>query len=154
MHVTGITATQMMGMRKKWLGMPREQMAREIMLPAHPEHYATGPYDSDEEGVVEVIGEHVARLKVKVTNDVPAWVMEYGDPAYPMKKPTVLQLYNGEILSYILHEFRDTEDGCDLILRLLLPEKAPNVFFTEHAEHLAIEFRSGVKSVYEELYRA
>lgn len=153
LHVKGISMEEMVGTRKRWLHVPREQMARELLLPAHPEHYATAPYDSDEDGIVEVIGEHVARLRVKTTSDVPEWVMAYGDPAYPIKKPTVLELWNsGEVLSYIMHEFRNTKDGSDLILRLLLPEKAPEVFFREHAEHLAIEFRSAVTMAYQQLH--
>ena len=125
----------------------RREMALQRLLRAHPEHYMIPPY---EEGIVEVIGEHMARLRIVVTDKVPSWVLEYGDPAYPFKKPTVGELDDGTVLFYILHEFRDTEKGCDLILRLLFPEAAPQVFFDEHAEHLAVEFRSGLRAVLKE----
>lgn len=103
-----------------------------------------------EEAIVEVIGEYMPRLRMVVADDVPAWVMEYGDPSYPYKKATIGKLDNGTVLLYILHEFKDTEERCNLILRLLFPEAAPRVWFMEHAEHLAIEFRRGARMVADE----
>jgi hypothetical protein len=49
-------------------------------------------------------------------------------------------------------KFGGTEDDCHIILRLLIPTKAPQVFFDEHSEHLTIEFRSGVTAAYKEMY--
>lgn len=71
-----------------------------------------------------------------------------------MKKPTIAHLDDGTVLFYILHfyilhEFRDREDGCDCILRLLFPAAAPQVlFFDDHAEHLSIEFRSFLSAAF------
>lgn len=122
LHVTGVSATQVVQFRTKTMGAEKRDMALRTLLPAHPEHYALPPY---EEGIVEVIGGRMARLRIVVTGDVPEWVMGYGDPGYPMKKPTLAELDDGTVFFYILHEFRDREGGCDLITRLLLPEKAP-----------------------------
>lgn len=149
LHIKGISATQVQEARKKWLQQPREEMLK-IILSIHPEHYAWPPYEG--EGIVEVIGEHMARLRIKVTSDVPDFVMQYGDPEYPFKKPTVLELDDGTVFSYILHEFRNTDLGCDIILRTLFPSEAPEVFFKEHAEHFAIEFRAGVTAAYDDLH--
>lgn len=113
----------------------------------HPEHYAVPP--DYQEGIIEVIGEHMARVNIKVTSEVPDWVMQYGDPSYDVKKPTIGELDDGSVLFYILHEFKTTEKGCDAILRLLFPEKAPEVMIREHAEHLCVEFRRGMQWVYE-----
>jgi hypothetical protein len=155
LSVTGITATQMLRFRQKHMKMLEEasqevkdRMALDLILSAHPEHYMFPPYP---EGIVEVIGEHMARLRIRVTEDVPDFVMEYGDPEYPMKKPTVGELDDGTVLFYILHEFRDTKNGCDLILRLLFPAAASQVFFDEHAEHLCIEFRRGIQATYQDV---
>jgi hypothetical protein len=130
----------------------KDDLALRLLLPAHPEHYALPPY---REGIVKVIGGgHMARIRIEVDEAVPDSVMEYADPSFPMKKPTVGHLDTGEVLFYILHEFRDTEDGtgCDCRLRLLFPEAAPQVFVDDHAEHLAVEFRSSLRAVWEDLY--
>lgn len=154
LHVKGLTGTQIQKFRKLRMEQAvvqgtqeaKDAMAFGLMLPAHPEHYALPP--DYPEGVIEVIGEHMARLRIEVTSDVPSFVMDYGHPDYPMKKPTIGKLDDGTILFYILHEFRDLEDGCDCILRLLFPAAAPSVFFDEHAEHLSIEFRSGFRAAF------
>jgi hypothetical protein len=44
----------------------------------HPEHY--GLPSNYQKGVIEVIGEHMARVRIEVASDVPLFVMEYGSP--------------------------------------------------------------------------
>lgn len=68
-----------------------------------------------------------------------------------MKKPTVGELDDGTVLFWILHEFRDDGGACDLILRLVFPVAAREVWFVEHAEHLCMEFSSGLALVWENL---
>ncbi|KAK1039261.1 hypothetical protein LTR74_018760, partial [Friedmanniomyces endolithicus] len=46
-------------------------------------------------------------------------------------------------------ELRDTDDGCDFRIRIIFPAAAPPVLFDEHAEHLAIEFRSWIATAFE-----
>jgi hypothetical protein len=158
LKVRGLTMAQVMGSRQRWLQMSPEEMAKRKILPAHPEHY-TIPIPADihhqgEEGIVEVIGGRMARVRLLPPlqmTDIPPWVMDFGDPAYPRKKSTIGKLADGTVLFYILHEFRDTEVGCDLILRLLFPAAAPQVMFDEHAEHLAVEFRSFLRMAAEEM---
>jgi len=117
----------------------------ETMVPAHPEHYALPPYPS---GVVETIGEHIARLQIKPIFDPPAFVCAYGNPSYqPLS--AIGTLDDGSVLFYILQELRDCDDGSEFRLRLLFPAAAPQVFFDEHAEHLAVEFRSFITSAFE-----
>ena len=126
----------------------KDRMALEVILSAHPEHCMLPPYP---EGIVEVIGKHIARLRIRVTGDVPDFVMEYGEPEYPVKKPTVGEVDDGTVLFCILHEFLDSKNGCDLIVRLLFPAASPQVFFDEHAERLYIEFRLGIQSAYQDM---
>jgi hypothetical protein len=48
-------------------------------LKAHPEHYLIPDYD---EGIIDVIGEHMARLRIRVIRQeeaAPKWLLEYGD---------------------------------------------------------------------------
>ena len=60
---------------------------------------------------------------------------------------------DGSVLFYILQELRDCDEGSEFRLRLLFPAAAPQVFFDEHAEHLAVEFRSFVNSAFERQQR-
>jgi hypothetical protein len=69
---------------KGWMGdlqsaETKQKTFLETMVPAHPEHYALPPYPS---GVVETIGEHIARVQIKPIFDPPAFVRAYGDPSY------------------------------------------------------------------------
>ena len=148
MHISGVKVGDIFATRRRWLedGVGYEQK----MLKLHPEHYAT-PSSPGEEGVVEVIGEHMVRLRIVVTDDVPTFVTDFGSSEFPIKKPTIAKLQDGTVASYILHEFRDTVEGCHLRLRLIFPSEAPEVMFREHAEHLAIEFRAGMWMVFNEL---
>jgi hypothetical protein len=51
------------------------------------------PHES--EGIIEVIGEHMLRLRIEPTENVPDFVMEFGDASFPTKKPTISKLYDG-----------------------------------------------------------
>lgn len=148
LHITGLKVNDISSTRKKWL--EDEPAYQRRMLNIHPEHYAV-PHLDGEEGVVEVIVEHMARMRIVVTDDVPSFVMEFGDSIFEVKKPTICELHDGTPVFYVLHEFRDTEAGCHLRLRLNFPAEAPEELFKEHAEHLAIEFRAGIWMVYDEM---
>ncbi|RFU27280.1 hypothetical protein B7463_g9047, partial [Scytalidium lignicola] len=151
MHVISVGVRDVMDARKKLLTMKNRERVLRTLLPAHPEHYAK-PACEGQEGVIEVIGEHMMSLRMVVTDDVPDFVRAYADPAYPFKKPTVVKLQDGTTAYYILHEFRDVEDGCKLRLRVVFPAAAPEIMFSEHAEHMAIEFRFGVKTIHADFF--
>jgi hypothetical protein len=145
----GITLAQFMEWWKVWmveLQKPeiKQQVFIDTMVPAHPEHYTLSPYQS---GVVETIGEHIARVRIEPCLNPPDFVREYGDPSY-QHLPATGTLDDGSVLFYILQEIRDSEEGCDFRLRLLFPAAAPQVFFEEHAEHLAVEFRSFISTAF------
>ncbi|RTE81114.1 hypothetical protein BHE90_004397 [Fusarium euwallaceae] len=130
--------------------MKSEEVKRDFFLKsvatAHPEHYAMPPYPV---GIIETIGQLVARVQVRPDLPVPDFVKAYGDPSY-VSIPVTGLLDDGTVLFYVLDEFRDAEDGsgCDIILRLLFPAAAPQVLFDEHAQHLAIEFRAFITEAY------
>lgn len=145
----GITMAQFMEWWKVWMVEMqkleiKQQVFMDTMVPAHPEHYAL-PHSS---GIVETIGEHIARVHIQPLMNPPDFVRGYGDPTY-QHLPAVGTLQDGSILFYILQEIRDSEDCCDFRLRLLFPDAAPQVFFDEHAEHLAVEFRSFINTAFE-----
>jgi hypothetical protein len=150
----GLKVAHFMSWWKEWMGDLQDSEIKqktflETMVPAHPEHYALPPYPS---GVVETIGEHIARVQIKPIFDPPPFVRAYGDPSYqPLS--AIGTLDDGSILFYILQELRDCDDGSEFRLRLLFPAAAPQVFFDEHAEHLAVEFRSFITSAFERQQR-
>jgi hypothetical protein len=62
LHVSGMKVAEVMSLRHRLLGLLRDQMSTRFLLHIHPEHYTVPPYDS--EGIIEVIGEHMARLRI------------------------------------------------------------------------------------------
>lgn len=113
----------------------------DVMAPAHPEHYALGPYPI---GIVETIGEHICRVRLDNTVEVPDFVKDYGDPNYSKKLPVTCYLDDSSVFFYGYQEIRDTDDGCDFRIRIIFPAASPQVLFDEHTEHLAIEWRSWI----------
>lgn len=150
----GLKVADFMAWWKDWMAdlqnsEVKQKTFLETMVPAHPEHYALPPYPS---GVVETIGEHIARVQIKPIFDPPGFVSAYGDASFqPLS--AIGTLDDGSILFYILQELRDCDEGSEFRLRLLFPAAAPQVFFDEHAEHLAVEFRSFVTSAFERQQR-
>jgi hypothetical protein len=150
----GLKVSHFMDWWKEWMAdlqnpETKQKTFLETMVPAHPEHYVLPPYPS---GVVETIGEHIARVQIKPIFDPPAFVSAYEDASYqPLS--VIGTLDDGSVLFYILQELRDCDEGSEFRLRLLFPAAAPQVFFDEHAEHLAVEFRSFVTSAFERQQR-
>jgi hypothetical protein len=115
-------------------------------LASHPEHYVLPPQYSF--GMVETIGGLPTRFKVRpvpTADELPAAVAAYADPAYPISSLGTLYLDDDTPFAYAVHQYRDTDDGCELALRIIYPAAAPDSMIQEHAEHLAIEFRAFVR---------
>jgi hypothetical protein len=150
----GLKVSHFMDWWREWMAdlqnpAIKQKTFLETMVPAHPEHYALPPYPS---GVVETIGEHIARVQIKPIFDPPGFVSAHGDASFqPLS--AIGTLDDGSVLFYILQELRDCDEGSEFRLRLLFPAAAPQVFFDEHAEHLAVEFRSFVNSAFERQQR-
>ena len=154
LKATGLKVSHFMAWWKDWMAdlqNPdiKEKTFLETMVPAHPEHYALPPYAS---GVVETIGGYIARVRIEPVLEPPGFVSAYGDPEF-LPLSAIGTLDDGGVLFYILQELRDCDEGCEFRLRLLFPAAAPQVFFDEHAEHLAVEFRSFVTQAFERQQR-
>lgn len=150
LQARGLKVAHFMAWWEEWMSDLQDPETKhetflETMVPAHPEHYALPPYPS---GVVETIGEHIARVQIRPIVNPPEFVRAYGDPSY-MPLSAVGTLDDGSVLFYILQELRDCEGGSEFRLRLLFPAAAPQVFSDEHAEHLAVEFRSFINLAFE-----
>lgn len=149
-HAEGLTSAQFLQWFKVIGGEQtpegRRHLYLDTMVPAHPEHYALGPYPI---GIVETIGEHICRVRVDNKVEIPEFVKAYGDPTYPTKLPVTGFLDDGTLFFYGFQELRDRAGGCDLRFRIIFPAAAPQVLFDEHTEHLAIEFRHWIATAFE-----
>jgi hypothetical protein len=105
---------------------------------AHPEHYAKLPGI----GLIETIGGRPTRMTGEMTTDLPDFVTATLDPAYINRGGTRVELADGTVWAWVLHQFRNTEHGCEMILRVWWPATAPEIYFEEHAQHFAVEFRN------------
>lgn len=117
----------------------------DIMAPAHPEHYALGPYSI---GIVETIGGHICRVRIDNAVEVPDFVREYGDPAFEHKLPVTCYLDDGTVFFYGYQEIRDRDNGCDFRFRIIFPAASPKALLEEHVKHLAIEFKSWIAAAF------
>ncbi|CAO3642883.1 unnamed protein product [Mucor fragilis] len=123
----------------------KRQVFIDTMVPSHPEHYALL---IDQEGLVETIGGRLARVSVHPCANPPEFVKAFGDPSY-QNLPARGTLKDGSTFAYIFQELRDSDEGYDFRLRVLFPAAAPQLLFDEHAEHLAVEFRSFITTAFE-----
>lgn len=145
MHISDVKLEEVMAGRKWLMAKTREERALTALLPAHPEHYAV-PFYEGEESIVETVGDHMARLRLNTVEEVPTFVHAFGDNEFDARKPTACKLQDGTPIFYVLHESRNTAAGCHLRLRFIFPEKVPQAMIDQHAEHLAIEFRFGIRT--------
>ena len=145
----GITSSQFTQWFADLVGKETTESKRhlylDIMAPAHPEHYALGPYPI---GIVETIGRHLCRVRIDNVADVPDFVKHYGDPTYHTKLPVAGYLDDGTLFFYGFQELRDFAEGCDFRFRILFPAASPQLLIDEHTEHLAIEFRHWIVAVF------
>lgn len=136
----GLTATQFLEWFAETMTMTPDVAAIERIYPAHPEHYFNPPRP----GIVEVIGGQVARLSMDLVVDLaemPAAISQLANENYPYKVAMKASLQDGTVFGYLLHELRDSPEGCNVILRMMLPAAAPDDFCESHSQHFSIEFR-------------
>jgi len=96
----------------------------------------------------ELVWLSIRPVRVHHDSEVPEFVLKYGNPSYN-QVPLIGSLHDRGVFFHVLREMRDAEEGCDFILRLLFPAAAPQVFFDEHAQHLAVESRGFLNAVFE-----
>ena len=79
----GISMVQFLGWWKGWMQdlqdpATKQHIFLDTMVPAHPEHYALPPYSE----IIKPIGEHVARVRIRPSKDLPDIVRAYDDSAF------------------------------------------------------------------------
>ncbi|MCQ9389583.1 hypothetical protein NQ038_13135 [Brevibacterium sp. 50QC2O2] len=62
-------------------------------------------------------------------------------------------LEDGSVFTYVLQEYKDTDEGMNVSLRIWYPAAAPAAYTEEHAYHYAVEFRNGARLAAARLHR-
>ncbi|KAJ5197602.1 hypothetical protein N7449_008081 [Penicillium cf. viridicatum] len=156
MKATGVLATEMRTICHRWqLSQPIDEMARMFIFPTHPENYvvmhSTGaPTENGPDCGVEVIGEHMAKIRFVdlMDSEIPKWMADQREEEYEMVEYLVAKLESGSKFFYVMNEFMDTESGCKIKLRAFFPSASPWSLVNQHAEHLAVEFRNLLQMVH------
>ncbi|WP_033294282.1 hypothetical protein [Amycolatopsis jejuensis] len=116
-----------------------------LFFNAHPEHYGAPPHYRG--GNVEMIGGHLIRFKAVALSELPVEVRSFYAPEYPVPlMNALLTLDDDTPFAYCVHQARDTETGSDVVVRVLYPSAAPDSLIEGHCRHLAIEFRTWIRS--------
>ena len=84
--------------------------------------------------------------------DAAAACSQRREPACP-RTTTCRSKYICVYQSQHLQDHRNCDDGSKVKFRLLYPAAIPQVFFDEHAEHLAVDFRTSIASALERQQR-
>lgn len=114
------------------------------MFPAHPEHYLLA-----QSGVIETLGGLPTNASIAKV-DMPQFVLDAIDNDYIHDGYSGVKLQDGTIWAYGLTEYRDTEKGASMKLRVWWPKKAPQEFFDDHNRHFAVEYRNFIHMAFEE----
>lgn len=118
-----------------------KEISLEFLFPVHPEHYEiiTSPI-----GVVETWNYIPTRTVIGIDfGDKPAFVTPYIDSGY-LYYVGYASTLDGPIVTWVLQQFSDSDDGFDVDLRIWFPAACPFDYFSLHSEHYAIEFKNGI----------
>jgi hypothetical protein len=111
------------------------------MLRAHPEHLGVLRLPDGRVGILEVTGhadqpEFLRSRRLEDWTGVPIPL----EPDMPHRMMLRSESGDGEVLGYVLHQFRDTDPGFDARLAVYWPAGAPETMVKGHADHLMVEF--------------
>lgn len=122
------------------------ELNRNLMFPMHPEHYEFGSYDGHAGGVETMGGSPTLTYVSYIdTEEAPDYITEFLDPSFPLQHVGGGVLDNGTRQTYVLQQFKDSDKGLVIDLRVWYPSTVPDADITEHVQHYAVEFRNGVR---------
>lgn len=127
----------------QWYATGYLQANMAAMLRAHPEHLGVLLFPDGRVRVLEVPGHSDGHgpelLRAKRLEDwkgVPIPLQ----PDMPYRLLARSESEDGQIVGYLLHEYRDTNPGFDARLAIYWPAGAPDAMVKGHADHLMVEF--------------
>jgi hypothetical protein len=121
-----------------------------VLLAAHPEHYAMG---ADQPGgaprVVENIGPHVSSFYMGGWGtEAMSWAADADEllpeSEFPHKMSSNLFLADGTVVGRSMIQFGDTPDGFTGHLTVSFPVTCPDEILEHHLRHYAVEFRNWI----------
>jgi hypothetical protein len=113
------------------------------MLRAHPEHLGALQFADGRIGILEVPGhssEHGPELLRAKRLEDWAGVPIPLEPDMPYRLMARSESEDGQLVGYLLHQYRDTNPGFDARLAIYWPAGAPEELVEGHADHLMVEF--------------
>jgi hypothetical protein len=121
-----------------------QELMEGFFFPSHPEHYQL--YLGNLTGVTETLGGIPTRTYLDVLSHPPSFVMQYRDLSYifGIAGRGYLDNANNSTVSWILQQFKDTDDGIDIDLRVWYPTACPDDYVHDHVEHLCVEYRNAL----------
>ena len=149
--LTGITVKELFSMVSRLMkdaggtAEAREAASLEFLFPSHPEHYGLA---AGSVGVVETMGGSPTLTHVSVIDpeEAPEDVRSHMDPSYDVSTVGRGLLDDDEtVQSYVVQQFKDTDDGMVADLWIFYPQAAPASDVEEHLRHYAVEFRNGAR---------
>lgn len=115
------------------------ELALDVSFPSNPEHYSpAGTFV----GVVETMGPLPTLTATMTDPNPPQFVLDDFNESYQFRNAGKGTLFDGTPHSYVLQEFRDTEDGMEASLRVYYPAACPPKYLEHHAKHYTVEFRN------------
>jgi hypothetical protein len=127
----------------QWYATGYLQSNTAAMLRAHPEHLGVMLFPDGRVGVLEVTGHFDGHgpelLRAKRLEDwtgVPIPLQ----PDMPYRLMARSESEDGQLIGYLLHEYRDTNPGFDARLAIYWSAGAPEEMVEGHADHLMVEF--------------
>jgi hypothetical protein len=109
---------------------------------AHPEHFLTRIKASGPEIIENVGADDYPWYINGAFSPIDQTIPGTADSEYPIGFALTIRSVSGMVVGYALHELRDTKDGMQAKLTIVLPKTAPDRLIRGHSEHFAVEFRN------------
>jgi hypothetical protein len=138
----GLRSTDFLG----WLSQAFAD--EDVLLAAHPEHWAFSEEPGGPMNVVETIGSHLSSFYMAGWGaQPPAWVGDseavLPESEFPSKMAADLVLGDGTVIGRVLCQFGDTDTGFDTALTVYVPQTCKDVV-EQHLRHFSVEFRNWI----------
>ncbi|WP_329064202.1 hypothetical protein [Amycolatopsis sp. NBC_01480] len=120
----------------------------DVLIAAHPEHWAFSEQPGSGVNVVETIGSHLSSFYMAGWGaEAPAWAAESDavlpESKFPLKMAADLVLGDGTVIGRVLCQFGDTTTGFDTALTVYVPQTCKEVV-EQHLRHFSVEFRNWI----------
>jgi hypothetical protein len=133
-----------------FLQMMKEDRQLELRA-AHPDHFMNIPLGGTAK-VIENVGEDNLPwyIELEFTSDEERFPVTW-DPSYQERLGAVIFNADRVQIGSAMHEMRDTSEGTEISLTIILPDAAPDSLLEGHLRHFAVEFRNWTRMAREQM---